>query len=162
MKEPTMNKSIALLFAAFALVIPQAATAQQASSVQTLRGSDAADADRAPETRQQMGKEPGAQKRLARTFQGQPPLIPHSTDNLDGFTLEDNPCLSCHDTKNFKAANAPVIARSHLTMVDGRITGTTDMRRYNCTGCHVPQVDAPPLVANTFRGTPAPAAKKTK
>jgi cytochrome c-type protein NapB len=157
-----MNKSVVLLIAAFALAIPHAAPAQQPSSVQTLRGADAADADRAPETRQQMGREPGAQKKIARTFQGQPPLIPHSTDNLDEFTLEDNPCLSCHDTKNFKAANAPSVARSHLMTAEGKTTGTTDMRRYNCTACHVPQVDAPPLVANTFRGTALPAAKKTK
>ncbi|MEK7438145.1 MAG: nitrate reductase cytochrome c-type subunit, partial [Pseudomonadota bacterium] len=32
--------------------------------------------------------------------------------------------------------------------------------RYQCTACHVPQVDAKPLVQNTFRG--AVEAKKKK
>jgi cytochrome c-type protein NapB len=36
-------------------------------------------------------------------------------------------------------------------------------RRHNCVQCHVPQVDAPPLVGNDFKGDVAeakPAAKK--
>jgi cytochrome c-type protein NapB len=123
--------------------------------VQSLRGADAATPDQAPEVRQQLGRKPGAQKAIERTFEGQPPLIPHATENFDEVTLQDNQCLECHGEENYKKKDAPRLGDSHYVGADGKTLRTSDGRRYACTLCHAPQFDAPPLVDNTFKSTPA-------
>jgi len=87
---------------------------------------------------------------IARTFKEQPPLVPHATDNFDEITVEENQCLSCHSLEKFKEKKAPRIGDSHLA-ADGQKKVVT-MDRYQCNSCHVPQVDARPLVDNTFVG----------
>lgn len=118
--------------------------------VRTLRGSDVAEQDQAPQEKLQLGKKPGLQKKVARTFTGQPPVIPHATANFDELTLEENQCLSCHDEANYKKKKAPKIGKNHFQTKDGKITKNFDQSRYFCTQCHAPQFDAPPLVENTF------------
>lgn len=135
-----------------ALVVLALGCAAAAPDVRSLRGGDAADVDKAPETRQQLGKKPGLQTNIARGFEGQPPLIPHATDNFDEVTLEDNQCLSCHSEENYKKKNAPVMGESHYVDRDGKRSKAADSRRHACQLCHVPQFDAPPLVDNAFRG----------
>ncbi|MEK7435452.1 MAG: nitrate reductase cytochrome c-type subunit, partial [Pseudomonadota bacterium] len=97
---------------------------------------------------------------IALTFSTQPPLIPHSIEDLDGVTLQANPCIACHGPDSYKNAGAPKIADSHLKDHDGKTLTEVSSARYQCTACHVPQVDAKPLVQNTFRG--AVEAKKKK
>ena len=63
-------------------------------------------------------------------------------------------CGTCHATGE---KNAPKIGESHL-LVAGSATSVR-MDRYQCNSCHVPQVDARPLVPSTFVGTP-PAPRK--
>lgn len=48
------------------------------------------------------GKKPGMQKLIARSFKGQPPLVPHATDNFDGITVTETQCLDCHGQENYK------------------------------------------------------------
>lgn len=158
-----MNKSVTILLATLGLILSQPALAQQGTSrVQTLRGADAATADQAPPERPYAGKSPGSQKPLARTFSTQPPVIPHAIEGLDEVTLQNNPCLSCHGPENYKNARTPKVADSHFKDRDGKILSEVSAARHQCTACHVPQVDAKPLVENTFRGDAGAAAKKKK
>ena len=120
--------------------------------VASLRGSDTAAPDQAPVVRDQLGKKPGLQDKIARTCVGQPPMIPHATDNFDEVSLADNQCLECHGPANYVKKSAPKISDSHMTSATGRKLADADMRRYACQLCHAPQFDAKPLVDNAFVG----------
>lgn len=146
-----MNKSVTILFATLGLILSQPALADT-PRVQTLRGADAAATDQAPPERPYTGGSPGSQKRVARTFSTQPPVIPHSIEGFDEVTLQNNPCLSCHGPENYKNVKAPKIADSHLKDRNGKVLSEVSASRHQCTACHVPQTNAKPLVANTFRG----------
>lgn len=125
-------------------LVMQGATAQD---IESLRGMSAIDAGAAqPEIRHYLkDNEP-----IARDYLQQPPLIPHQ---IDGYiiNLKHNKCLSCHSWTNYKQANATKISQTHFESRDGAILANVSARRYFCTQCHVPQVDAPPLVENTFK-----------
>lgn len=120
--------------------------------VASLRGSDVVAPDVAPEAHAQLGKKPGLQQKIARTFDGQPPLIPHATENFDEVTLEANQCLECHGAEYYEKKNAPKISDTHFVGAQGAKLADTDHRRHACQLCHVPQFDAPPLVDNGFAG----------
>jgi cytochrome c-type protein NapB len=121
----------------------------QFGGVSTLRGADVANADKAPEApKDYAGKKPGRQKPIARTFSTQPPLIPHAVANFDEITVTDNQCMECHGLESYRKKNAPRIGDSHLDAGKKLVA----MDRYQCNTCHVPQVDAKPLVDNTFVG----------
>ena len=148
-----MNKSVTILLAALGLILSQPALAQQDTSrVQTLRGADAAATDQAPRDRPYTGKSPGSQKPVARTFSTQPPVIPHSIEGFEEVTLQNNPCLMCHGPESYKNVKAPKAADGHFKDRDGKMLPAVSAARYHCTTCHVPQADAKPLIANTFRG----------
>lgn len=128
-----------------------------------MRGADVTAADNAPDAKQYLGGKPGGQEKVARTFEGQPPLIPHAVANFDEITLEENQCLSCHGADTYKKKNAPKVGDSHFVDRDGKKLSEASAARHNCVQCHVPQVDAPPLVENSFKGHIAetkPAGKK--
>ncbi len=143
-----MQGSVKMMLTAAVAVFAGCAT-QAVVPTQTLRGTDVKVADQAPEQKAYTGKRPGTQKPIPRTFVGQPPLIPHATNNFDEISLEENQCLTCHGLDVYKKKKAPKIGDAHL------ITGqqVVSMGRYQCTTCHVPQVDAKPLVDNGFIGT---------
>jgi cytochrome c-type protein NapB len=148
-----------MVLAAALAVISGHGFAQQVAGVQSLRGADAAVADQAPIEKAYVGKKPGLQKPIARTFKEQPPLIPHATTNFDEITVEENQCLSCHSLEKYREKNAPKIGDSHLGAGSDGAAKVVTMDRYQCNSCHVPQVDAKPLVDNTFVGN-MPARKK--
>jgi len=143
------------LIVAAGVVLAACASMLQPADVKSLRGADASAPDQAPVVRQQLGKKPGSQDKIARTFQGQPPLIPHATDNFDEVSLTDNQCLECHGEDAYKKKGAPRLSDSHFVGADGKRLQVSDTRRYACTLCHAPQFDAPPLVDSTFVGAPA-------
>ena len=144
-----MKRSVTIVLAAALAAISGWSLAQQMAGVQTLRGADTAAADQAPaEQKTYAGKKPGLQKPIACTFSTQPPLVPHAVDNFDEITVEDNQCLTCHGLDAYKKKNAPKLGDSHLDAAKKVVT----MDRYQCNTCHVPQVDAKPLVENTFVG----------
>ena len=151
-----MKKSVAIILAAALTAISGWSIAQQAAGVQTLRGADVAVADKAPDEKIYPGKKPGVQKLIARTFKGQPPLVPHATDNFDEITVTENQCLDCHGQENYKEKKSPRLLDSHLVASGSGKVLMLD--RYQCNSCHVAQVDAKPLVANTFVGN-MPAKK---
>ncbi|MDH4134525.1 MAG: nitrate reductase cytochrome c-type subunit [Gammaproteobacteria bacterium] len=156
-----MKKSLTTSLAVLA-VLSTAAFSTPASAdsaeMQTLRAADVAVPDRPPEEMTQLGARPGTQKPIARTFKQQPPLIPHATANFDEITLEENQCLSCHDVTTYKKKNAPRIGDSHFRDSKGKLQKVMVRTRYNCQQCHVPQVDAQPLVENIFKGIPVTTA----
>ena len=126
-----------------------------------MRGADVVASDLAPDVKAYKGGKPGGQQKIARTYQKQPPVIPHAVENFDEITLEENQCLSCHGQDVYKKKNAPKVGDSHFLNRDGQKLEDTSSLRHNCVQCHVPQVDAPPLVENTFKGDVPEAAPAT-
>ncbi|MEW6163783.1 MAG: nitrate reductase cytochrome c-type subunit [Pseudomonadota bacterium] len=123
---------------------------QQFAGVKSMRGDDVAAKDHAAATKDYVGKKPGLQDKVARTFSTQPPVVPHALPNFDEITLEDNQCMSCHSEEAYKKKNAPKAGDSHYIMANGK--HVFNQARYQCVTCHVPQVDAKPLVENSFVG----------
>ena len=94
--------------------------------------------------RWQEDKEP-----IERDYVQQPPLVPHAIESYK-INLKFNKCLTCHSWANYKKAKATKISQTHFENRDGNVLANISARRYFCTQCHVPQVDAPPLVENQF------------
>ncbi|HEX9183822.1 MAG TPA: nitrate reductase cytochrome c-type subunit [Burkholderiales bacterium] len=147
-----------LILGAVAAAFAAACATQLAEPLQTLRGADAAAADKLFAEAAYQGKRPGSQEGLARTYSTQPPLIPHAVENFDEVSLQDNQCLECHSPATAAKKQAPVVGEKHF--VAGSKTQLSNAR-YACVMCHVPQADAKPLVENTFQGDRiVPAAQK--
>ena len=87
---------------------------------------------------------------IPRDYVQQPPLIPHSIDAYV-INLSQNKCLSCHSWTNYVESGATKISQTHFADRDASVMANVAARRYFCTQCHVPQVDAQPLVENDFK-----------
>ena len=111
------------------------------------RGDHALDAasEKAEPKRWQTDRDP-----IPRDYVQQPPLIPHKTDGYV-INLKSNKCLTCHSWANYKKSGATKVSQTHFSDRDGNVLSNISSRRYFCTQCHVPQVDARPLVENTFK-----------
>jgi cytochrome c-type protein NapB len=154
----TKYPRLTLLPALLATLLLTAPAVGDNTSVQSLRPTDVGAADKAPEQKPMLGKRPGAQQAIPRSFEQQPPLIPHAMTNFDEITAVDNQCLECHGADTFEKKNAPKVGDSHFRDPStGAIQTTMSGTRYQCTLCHVPQADAAPLVENSFQ--PAPPVK---
>jgi len=116
------------------------------AEIQSLRGSTdlAADANTI-EKHKQMKVKGG----IERSFQQQPPMIPHSVEK-DKITLKGNTCMKCHSEENHEKEKAPAIGDSHYLDRDGNKLDKLSSRRWFCDQCHAPQADAQPLVQNDF------------
>ena len=86
---------------------------------------------------------------IARDYVQQPPLIPHKIKNYR-INLKSNKCMSCHSWSNYKKSGATKISQTHFEARDKNVLANVSARRYFCTQCHVPQVNAQPLVENNF------------
>ena len=132
-----------LLLLGTGMVVPQFATAEH---VVSLRGNTPLDEDtKAPEMKQwDKDGQP-----IPRDYVQQPPLIPHK---IEGYKINQkfNKCLTCHSWANYKEAGATKISQTHFADRDANVLANVSARRYFCTQCHVPQVNAKPLVENTF------------
>lgn len=86
---------------------------------------------------------------IQRDYVQQPPLIPHE---IQGYKINKkfNKCLTCHSWANYREAGATKISQTHFQDRENHVLANIAPRRYFCTQCHVPQVNAPPLVENTF------------
>ena len=133
-----------LLLLGTGMVVPQFATAEH---VVSLRGNTPLDEDtKAPEMKQwDKDGQP-----IPRDYVQQPPLIPHK---IEGYKINQkfNKCLTCHSWANYKEAGATKISQTHFADRDANVLANVSARRYFCTQCHVPQVNARPLVDNTFK-----------
>lgn len=113
----------------------------------TLRGAPI----QAPETEADDAFRPGRdQAPIARDYVQQPPLIPHKVDGYN-VTKNFNKCMDCHSWSRYKETGATKVSLTHFKTRDGQELSNISPRRYFCQQCHVPQADAKPLVANTFK-----------
>lgn len=151
-----LKLSMAVLAACFTF------SAIAADATKSMRGLDVAAPDPVAGEKTYVGKRPGTQTPVARTFSTQPPVIPHSIENFDEINLEGNQCMDCHSAANFKKKNAPKVGDSHFVTREGQKLDEASAARHNCVQCHVPQVDAPPLVDNAFQGDVKKAADAKK
>jgi cytochrome c-type protein NapB len=134
--------STLLLLAAASLALP--ATSAEVAS---LRGITSLSED-SPAPEQKIYNKDG--EPISRDYVQQPPLIPHKIDNYQ-VNLKSNKCLSCHSWKNYREAGATKISQTHFEDRESNVLANVSARRYFCTQCHVPQVNAKPLVDNTFQ-----------
>lgn len=118
----------------------------------SMRGADVSGKDLAPDVKVYSGKTPGVgdSKLIGRTFVNQPPMIPHGIEKYTPLTADENACMECHQTDELRGKPVPQIGKSHFEVQNGK--QVLSMARFQCDNCHVPQVDAPPLVENTFVG----------
>ena len=135
-------KKIAVLF----MLLVTTAGVQALAEVMSLRGLNAIDApSSAPENkRYRKDGEP-----IAREYVQQPPLIPHK---ITGYRINKkaNKCMSCHSWSRYRQAGATKISQTHFEDREKHVLANVSPRRYFCTQCHVPQVEAKPLVENEF------------
>jgi len=145
MKKPLKVSLLAIL------AVTVVACASSAVQVNTLREQSVSSADSAPQDMAYAGKRPGQFALIERSFASQPPLIPY---NVDGFDISktENACWDCHNSDEFKGKKMPMVSKSHLVQgTDAKAEPQLDMKRWQCDSCHVPQVDARPLVGNDFK-----------
>lgn len=121
-----------------------------------MRGAEVTAPDRAPEIKAYAGKVPGVgqPQLITRTFVGQPPLVPHTIEQYVPLTMEENACMECHQTAEIRGQKIPQIGQSHFSATAKNKAGkpALEMSRFQCDSCHVPQVDAQPLVDSKFVG----------
>ena len=86
----------------------------------------------------------------ARSYKGQPPMIPHRV-KTKRISLKKNQCLECHSELNYKEIGATQVHKSHFVNRAGKRLGQISTRFYFCTQCHAQQANRAPLVANRFR-----------
>ncbi|MDH3233756.1 MAG: nitrate reductase cytochrome c-type subunit [Alphaproteobacteria bacterium] len=142
-----MKNGFSYLAAILAGLALAAAIPVMAEEIKSLRGANGvAGTSKAPQLHK-----PSTASRFPRTFRTQPPLIPHSVDKHQ-INLKANRCIACHDRAVHVEQQAPAISRSHYIRRDGSEGISISKTRYFCTQCHVPQLNAPPLVGNTFKG----------
>ena len=136
-----------LLCALLAAMTPTLSTAQEKIAVvQSLRGTDIDTSDAESEAfRNQKDRAP-----IPRDFIQQPPLIPHTVRDYQ-ISVRFNKCLDCHAWSRYKETGATKVSLTHFKDREGTEHANISPRRYFCMQCHVPQTDAKPLVANTFK-----------
>lgn len=106
-------------------------------------------------------REPQDRNPYPRTFAQQPPLIPHGIEGFE-VTAASNACMDCHNQPRATEPGAAKVSPSHFRDRDGRQLPTVSAGRYFCLQCHVPQIDAPLLVGNTFKPSPQKTQPRAK
>ena len=96
---------------------------------------------------------PGSGKKIARSFENAPPLIPHDITGMLPIALTNNMCMGCHMPEAATASGAVSIPPSHMMdLATGKdLKGELHGERYNCMQCHVQQVEIPAAVENIFK-----------
>ncbi len=84
-----------------------------------------------------------------RNYPMQPPVIPHTIRAYE-VNIRNNKCMSCHSRVRTEESQAPMVSVTHYMNRDGNFLAEVSPRRYFCNQCHVPQLDAKPLVENDF------------
>jgi len=86
-----------------------------------------------------------------RTFKEQPPVVPHEVEKYT-INLKENKCLDCHVKQPGKdEAKSVEMGESHFIDRNGKKHADPVAARHFCNQCHVPQVDAPPLIDSNFQ-----------
>jgi cytochrome c-type protein NapB len=119
-----------------------------AADLNSLRGAESVSAtNQAPEPMKFINDK----ENIARTFEQQPPLVPHDNDKYT-INLKENKCLDCHMKQPGKTeAKSVEMSQSHFVDRTGKKLDHPSSARWFCNQCHVPQIDAQPLIGNSFR-----------
>ncbi len=141
-----MKKSVTTLLVTLSVML--FAGSLFASSVQSLRGSNALAADAEKPNKQKVVSQKGGFKR---SYKQQPPMVPHKVDKYR-ISLKNNGCMKCHSEKTYKREKAPKAGDSHYVTRDGKTLKKVSARRYFCNQCHATQMNGTPLVQNNFQG----------
>jgi len=116
------------------------------AEIKSLRGDIPLDAKPKPPAKARVMSQSGGYKRAWKT---QPPLIPHKIDK-ERISLDENSCFRCHSPDTYKAEKAPMISKTHFKDPNNPSDKNLLRARWFCYQCHVPQVEAQPLVENVF------------
>lgn len=84
-----------------------------------------------------------------RNYPMQPPVIPHKIDGYQ-VDIKANKCMACHARSRTGESQAPMVSVTHYMDRDNNFLAELSPRRYFCTQCHVPQLEAKLLVENDF------------
>ena len=138
----------AMLVLAAAGVLAQSVDGTRGTALQTdaMRGVTAIPEETRPPA---LGNMENKDLRRERAYSMQPPTIPHKIDNYQ-VDKNVNMCLNCHTRSRAPLTQAVAVSISHYMDRDGNFLAEISPRRYFCEQCHVPQVDAKPLVENRF------------
>ena len=123
-----------------------AADKETINSVATLRDSTPINIQKESNT---IPKVVNKDVKQGRNYPMQPPVIPHTVRNYE-VNKNNNKCMSCHSRHRTEKSQAPMVSVTHYMDRDGNFLAEMSPRRYFCNQCHVTQVDAEPLVENTF------------
>jgi cytochrome c-type protein NapB len=137
-----------LALVAVALALTGPGLAQDRTTVKSLRGDVGLD-DTAPPPAVVKQDTP-SDGMFGRAYRQQPPLIPHRIETYQ-VTKDFNQCMTCHDWPANIKAGAPKVSETHYNDREGNRLDKISGTRFFCTQCHVPQLDAKPLVQSTFR-----------
>ncbi len=141
------NSIIAGLMLVAASVLTVTSAAAESGEVNSLRGSSNIEA---PSNEVVIKHNINDQSPITREYVQQPPLIPHKIKGYK-INLKFNKCLTCHSWANYQKSGATKVSQTHFTGRDGEPMSNVAPRRYFCNQCHVPQVNAKPLVENSFQ-----------
>lgn len=94
-------------------------------------------------------KRPGQSQRLPRSWDGAPPLVPHAVKGLTPISAKRNACAGCHGRPGATSGPPPAPASHFVDLREAPGVARPQLAgaRWNCTACHVPQTNAPPLVS---------------
>jgi nitrate reductase (cytochrome), electron transfer subunit len=152
------NRSITIIILTLAVALAAGiADAQQKAKSEEeigLRSAPLTDESKEMPAHGEYGKaEAGKSKPLGRAFENSPPLIPHDLTGMLPIAETNNACLNCHMPEQATALGATPMPKSHFFDIDtGKdLKGQMDGKRYFCMQCHVPQVNIPEAIKNTFR-----------
>ena len=140
-----MKQKTLVMIAAVAMGLSLSASA--AVDVESLRGEAVAKESVKPAKAKPVVVQGG----IERNYKIQPPIIPHKIDKYR-ITLRNNGCMKCHSPKTYKKEKAPKVGDSHFLDRNGKRLDKVAKRRYFCNQCHIPQLNAKPLVENEFVG----------
>ena len=116
--------------------------------VESLRGMEAVPATEPPPAMRDFIND---KENIPRTFKQQPPLVPHEVDKYT-IDLKQNKCLECHMKQPGKdKAKSVEMSEAHFMDRDGKKLDHPSGARHFCNQCHVPQVDAQPLIGSNFQ-----------
>jgi len=153
-----INNIASSLTLALAL-IPAAFAAEQSTPAEKMGLSKTSVFDTpAQQVYQPSGTAPGNNALLPRAYLNAPPQVPHDISDFLPITADNNMCIACHNqpglwgSKPAKGTPTP-IPKSHYTdqrNAPGVVTENLVGARYTCSQCHVMQMNAKPLVENSF------------
>jgi cytochrome c-type protein NapB len=148
------NLNLSIMFSLMILTIlpitftlnVNAANKETVNSVATLRDSTPINEQKEPN---RIPKVVNKDIKQGRNYPMQPPVIPHTTRSYE-VNINNNKCMYCHSRHRTEKSQAPMVSVTHYMDRDGNFLAEISPRRYFCNQCHVTQVDAKPLVENTF------------